>query len=326
MRVASRRAEPARAHLGPGRGAIVGPMVRARSIASRPRRTGALVGVISLGVVACDAPAPTSPDADLDGCVPHTAAGPLALAPVAGEFHLRASPPWAIFQGRLLAAPPLDFHVEAERAGACRLLTYAATSCDPACADGAICLDGACLTPPPAVDAGTLTLAGDALPTTELPAGDGGYYWGEEIGEVTGRVTLTGSAGGALAGVELAACAPPPLVATSDWGALMEARAAGADVTLAWAEPVAYARVYLRMTTGIGTHGGISPVEIECEGPDTGSLTLPGAYLDALFAQGWSCGECGSFEVVRYVAAESSGVVGTARLRVETAAPFYFHP
>ena len=35
-----------------------------------------------------------------------------------------------------------------------------------------------------------------------------------------------------------------------------------------------------RPKTCVGTRGGISPVEVECEGPDTGELTIPGAYCD----------------------------------------------
>jgi hypothetical protein len=113
---------------------------------------------------------------------------------------------------------------------------------------------------------------------------------------------------------------------SEDWTALMEARAPGEDVTLTWSDPLPGARFYLRMTTGIGTHGGISPVEVECEGPDTGSLTLPGPYLDDLFAQGWACGECGDNRVQRYVAAEAALSGATARFSAQAEAFFYFHP
>jgi hypothetical protein len=117
--------------------------------------------------------------------------------------------------------------------------------------------------------------------------------------------------------------APQP---TEDWNELMVARQPGEDVVLRWSNPVAVARVYLRMTTGVGTHGGISSVEIECEGPDVGSLTLPGGYLDELYAGGWSCGECGQNTLLRYHASQSGTGDDAVQLRVGSTATFWFIP
>ena len=80
------------------------------------------------------------------------------------------------------------------------------------------------------------------------------------------------------------------------------------------------------MTTGIGTHGGISPIEIECEGPDVGTLEIPGSYLDQLFEDGWSCGECGNNDLRRYVADEGDLSTGKARFTAETWSTFFFQP
>lgn len=80
------------------------------------------------------------------------------------------------------------------------------------------------------------------------------------------------------------------------------------------------------MTTCVGTHGGISPVEIECEGADTGELTIPGAYLDALYAQGWGHGECGANTVWRYHASQTGCGDSAVQLRAEAPASFYFNP
>jgi hypothetical protein len=95
---------------------------------------------------------------------------------------------------------------------------------------------------------------------------------------------------------------------------------------LTWSDPVDTARIYLRMTTGIGTHGGISPVELECEGPDVGMLELPGAYLDSLYADGWACGECGGNDLVRYHADEVDAGGTTVQLRTEATVGFWFIP
>jgi hypothetical protein len=113
---------------------------------------------------------------------------------------------------------------------------------------------------------------------------------------------------------------------SEDWPSLLRQRLAGQDVTLSWSNAVDTARIYLRMTTGIGTHGGISPVEIECEGPDQGSLTLPGAYLDALYADGWSCGECGENRLIRYHVAQSGTGDRIVQLRVQAYYQFFFIP
>ena len=54
------------------------------------------------------------------------------------------------------------------------------------------------------------------------------------------------------------------------------------------------------------------------------ALTLPGAYLDTLYAEGWACGECGNNELVRY----RTGLVpetGTA-LVAEAVTGFFYIP
>jgi hypothetical protein len=135
------------------------------------------------------------------------------------------------------------------------------------------------------------------------------------------------AAGDAAGPFDLTTCAVEPPVPEGDWSAAMEARGAGEDVTLTWSNPYSTARVSLRMTTGIGTHGGISPVEIECEGRDSGSLTLPGAFLDLLYdGPYWSCGECGDNRLLRYHATEADVGGTTVQLRTQSPAMFYFRP
>jgi hypothetical protein len=243
-----------------------------------------------------------------------------------GRFTLHVIPNYRWMTGFITDGPRLEFHEESERQGPCRLLTYTPSNCVPGCTAPAVCIDGACITEPPGVSAGTVTLTGvgdDPIELGQDPLHN--YYW-ETMGELPVTMPSLSATGAEVGAFELETCpttAPTPI---DDWSALLEARAPGEPVTLTWSDPIDGARVYLRMTTGIGTHGGISPVEIECEGPDVGALELPGAYLDALYAEGWSCGECGGNDLVRYHADETDAGGTTVQLRTEAATGFWFIP
>ena len=149
------------------------------------------------------------------------------------------------------------------------------------------------------------------------------YFWDGQGGPAPTMPGLT-AAGADVPAFDLEVCPSTSATPDGDWSALLEARAPGEPVLLTWSDPLADARIYLRMTTGIGTHGGISPVEIECEGPDVGALELPGDFLDALYAEGWACGECGGNDLIRYYADETDD--GGVQLRSESVTNFWFIP
>lgn len=260
-------------------------------------------------------------------CLPHTKSDEPDFSSPAGSFSLRSHDGFATFGGSVLSGAPLSFHTEGTRQGFCRMLTYEPSNCQPGCDAGAFCIDAKCVTTPSALDAGKLTITEFLADPIDPMSGGGAYYWGSDsIGDPSGRATLTG-AGGEVGPFELSVCVPEPVAPAKDWSQMLTDRDAGDDVTLAWNNAVPGARVYLHMTTGIGTHGGISPVEIECEAPDSGSLTLPGAYLDQLYAPGsWSCGECGDNQLKRYFAAEAPVAPGKLRFRAEAWTAFYFRP
>jgi hypothetical protein len=235
---------------------------------------------------------------------------------------------WGLYlQGALFSGPRASFHTEQDRQGQCRLLTFTFVPCEPGCEWPEMCAGGQCIAQPPLLSAGTLQLTGfPGGPIAIEPTSDGAYWYQTEAVKSDGTETVTLTAPGADAsGFSLQAKAVEAPEPEGDWSALLAARAPGEDVTLTWTDPTADARVYIRMTTGIGTHGGISPVEIECEGPDTGSLLLPGAYLDALYAEGWSCGECGDNTLWRY-RADVTATEPHVQLRVQSRASFYHHP
>lgn len=263
-------------------------------------------------------------------CVSHTASDSPDFEATEGLFTLRREAgelDFVVFTGSVHSPPSAGFQTEEAREGLCRLLTFTPSNCTPECDLGSFCIDGECVTPTAALDAGAITLTG--IVSDPVMADDGGigiYFWSSENAGPYGTTATLTATGGVTGDFELSVCVPEAMSPTSDWSQLMETRAAGEDVTLAWDNPLPGARVYIRMTTGIGTHGGISPAEIECEGPDTGSLTLPGAYLDELFADGWACGECGENRLERYYSDDAEITQGTARFRGETPETFYFQP
>lgn len=260
-----------------------------------------------------------------DGCGAPGGAGPRFDQPPS-LFRLHVHETFSYFEGGVFTADPMVLHGEAERQGACRLLTYTPSLCTPECDFTEVCVAGQCRTFPEATPVGDLTLTGVAASlVTVRPSEVGSYSWSSVVAHAVDEVALV-AAGGDVGAFTLATCAPPALVEDGDWNAAFEARADGADVTIRWRDPTPGARFYIRMTTGIGTHGGISPVEVECEGPDDGALTIPGAFLDALYATGWSCGECGDNRLVRYHADEVEVGGERVQLRVQSTATFWYRP
>jgi hypothetical protein len=262
--------------------------------------------------------------------VPGQCAGPLGSgdAPIfqqpPGRFALRVVDDYKTLRGSVSDGPRLEFHGESARDGACRLLTYAASTCDPECTAPALCIAGTCVTEAGRLSAGALTLGGvgdDGIAVNEDGLHE--YFWDGQGGPAPTMPTLT-AAGADVPAFDLAVCPSTAATPDGDWSALLAARAPGEAVLLTWSDPLDDARIYLRMTTGIATHGGISPVEIECEGPDVGALELPGDFLDALYADGWACGECGGNDLIRYYADQSDD--GGVQFRSESVTNFWFIP
>lgn len=241
-----------------------------------------------------------------------------------GQFAFRNASTYRTMQGFLPDGPRVSFHQESARDGACRLLTYTASNCDPACLPPSVCIDEACATPTSGLSAGAVTLDGVGTETIAISEDAfHNYFWDHEGSDELSMLSLH-AVGADVEAFDLSVCPVSPATAIGDWSALLEARAPGEAVTLTWSDPLDNARIYLRMTTGIATHGGISPVEIECEGPDVGALELPGDYLDALYSDGWACGRCGGNELIRYYADET-GTDGV-QFRSEAVTNFWFIP
>jgi hypothetical protein len=250
----------------------------------------------------------TSPDAEPDFSVPAGAIRVTTWFP-SGETELVAS---------FANAPALRFHREAERIGQCRLMTYEPSSCTPTCAGTDACIDEQCRAHPVRIDRGPIDWEWPGGRQTVSPSEILSYH-------AIGATSQPGDVIVRVDGLTLSAPngdAPAP---DGDWAAAAAARAAASDISVRWTNPSPGARIRLHMTDCTGSHGGFAAAEIECEGPDTGSLVLPGAFLDRIDAGSWSRGECGSHAFERYRVAS---LEGDASVRLETVAraSFFYRP
>jgi len=209
--------------------------------------------------------------------------------------------------GAFADGPYLSLQTEAERSGSCRLMRYAASSCEPACGEDELCIDGACQVWP------TREARGDLLWTwpdgeQTLSPDDTLSYW------ATGSASTAGDVSIAVDGLELTAPTIDAMDPDGDWVRAIDNRGSD-DAVLRWNNPILDARVRLHMTDCTGSHGGLAAAEIECEGPDSGELVIPGAYLAEMEAGDWSHGECGGHLFERYHAAAPEG---DTTIRLET--------
>lgn len=243
-----------------------------------------------------------------------------------GELVFRGFTGYSSLAGAFLDGPVVGLHVESQTSGQCRLMTYAPTLCEPSCTGDQLCQNAICVDQPHRLSGGMLTLSGPITPAlVAAPDGIDGYFVESTAAlDRAAPLRLEGTAGADVPAFVATTCPVDEAAAEGDWAALLAARKPGADVTLRWQNPDPQARIRLTMTTGVATHGGIAHAEIECEGPDTGALTLPGSFLDTLYAEGWSCGECGNNELIRYRSA-LIGATGTAFTN-EAVTTFFFIP
>jgi hypothetical protein len=214
--------------------------------------------------------------------------------------------------------PQLSFHRAAETQGNCRVVRYSASTCEPRCEVEEACIDSACVPYPVRVDRGPLDWAWPDGSQTVHP--DSLLQYSAQGGATRHGWTSIG-----VDGLELEAPTIEPPDPDVDWSLRIQERGAGEDVTLRWSNAVAGARVRLHMTDCIGSHGGLAPAELQCEGPDTGELTLPGAFIEVMEGGDWSHGECGSQLFERY---HSATPKGDPSIRFETVGDggFFWRP
>lgn len=180
--------------------------------------------------------------------------------------------------------------------------------CDPACASDEFCdPSGVCQPYPGRLDVGAVALGGLAAPL-DLTRTSLGTYAATETPPhplfASDTVTATASGGADLDGFALAGRVPEPLDATLDCSAFVDA---SEPVTLTWTAGDPHDRVRLHLST-LAHGGGIG--DTFCEGPDTGSLTVP-----------WGVGAHGgdwgySVQLTRYSRTAAPLGAGAVRLEV----------
>jgi len=218
-------------------------------------------------------------------------------------------------QGHFSDGPDLELRVESDRIGACRLMTFTPSFCDPACTDFDLCVDSECRSWPARLDKGPIEWTWPGGQETVNPT-DINFY------RASGTFTQHGEHSLTVEGRTLRVESMSSLEQVGDWYELIKNRSG--DAVLRWSNPVDGARVRLDMTDCRGSHGAIGEAEIQCEGPDTGELTLPGAFLDVLDAGDWTHGECGSHAIIRYAYAAADG--DSFHFEAQSFGGFFYRP
>ncbi len=218
--------------------------------------------------------------------------------------------------GAFSEGPRLRFHEPTDLIGNCRLMTYTPTLCDPPCEGDTYCIDGECVPWPAREDRGDLLWTWPDGEQTVTPDEWFGYF-------AIGSASTQGDVSIELDDLALTASTIGPPVADGDWYDAITLRGLG-DATLRWLDPIEGARIRLHMTDCTGSHGGIAAAEIECEGPDSGELVIPGTFLTTLEAGDWSHGECGSHTFERYHASAPDDDPLTRLETIGAGGVFYF--
>lgn len=165
--------------------------------------------------------------------------------------------------------------------GPCRLMVPpACTACTlPMVCDGMSCVPG-----PTPKSVGNVTITGLATALTAMPIGDNKTYYTSISADppfTTGADISLQTGGGDYPSFTLRGRGVPAVEASAT---PVQVRS-GQPLTLTWTAPPAPVVTKMDIEVDIAHHGGVAAI-IECEAPDTGSLTISAAMVDALIAKG----------------------------------------
>ncbi len=186
--------------------------------------------------------------------------------------------------GHIGAEAPASTHSETMRDGACRLLEFDVASCDPWC-DG-VCVDtDVCLPWPSFESAGAIAVTGLETALTMTPRDsinwyDSTVYPLPEDLFVAGAAINATAAGATIAGFSIDATGVADLEA--DIAGINLTIADGVDATVTWTSAGGADRVRLTINSPNQGHGLPYRAILECDGPDSGSLTIPRALVEAM--------------------------------------------
>jgi hypothetical protein len=180
---------------------------------------------------------------------------------------------------------PRELWQQVQMDGACKVVDLPTLTCTPACAGTQICAgNNRCVPEPSAQDVGAVTVTG--LPAPLQPAAfNKTYYAPFPAGRYPpfaneAEVKLT-TAGGAYPPFSLAGRGITPLAFTQTGLRVANDQ----PLAISWAAPAQAGSARIEIALDIAHHGGIG-ARIECDVPDSGSHTIPGALVTRLISFG----------------------------------------
>ena len=275
---------------------------------------------IALLVAGCGRSSAGEPDADPSrpDAPAGLTAGELTVLDGGGLGHLWFAP--VVFGGFPVGGPPV-WHQEIASAGACRVLAYQLDFCDPPC-DGLCQAPATCVPWPVYRSAGALTVTGLAAPLVLEPLYDHRYTTTGGLPDplFASDATIAMSAGGdVVPAFTVDAPAVRQLTVPAFDAAGRAILVDGADATITWPDPDPSARVQLVAHSGGAPHGTPPEFLLECDVPDTGTLVIPRAAIEALPALSEGCPkghDCAKLGIARYQRRSTTTDDGTVSLRV----------
>jgi hypothetical protein len=189
---------------------------------------------------------------------------------------------------------PSTIETEVAHSGQCKLMRQNKTFCDPACAINLVCdTNGQCIAEPASQSVGTVSVTGLAQ-AVEIPATAPAYSYDKTslpalVAEPGASIQLTAT-GGDMSGFQLYGKGVKPLVISdSVWNIT-----AGQATTIRW-EPDSVSGATIMARFSLDQHG-TTPIEMECEVEDTGSLVISAEQIKTLMDLGTTVPSKGKIE------------------------------
>jgi hypothetical protein len=240
-------------------------------------------------------PVDTSPpqDSDTGAAVVDPATvvldGPCPMATDFGGFRLESDALLTTLGGAVTdGVIPLTVLDPVAAAGDCELLRRKTLFCDPGCAADQTCgLDGECVPYPRNQDVGTVTVTGLFDEVEMEPSANNSYYalgLSQPPTDPGALVTLTARGSSSEGQFTLYGVGVVPLALEPGIWRLES----GVDLELRWDNPGTLApevRSRVEVVVTIDQHG-LTPVQLQCDFPDTGRGTVPGTLVADLVGFG----------------------------------------
>lgn len=189
-------------------------------------------------------------------------------------------------------SPPNIIFKEVMSSGSCKLMKAINPTCSQDCGLGYKCIsDDSCMAEPKSINVGRVTITGlkvsNSLVPVEMDPPKSNYY--QMVGTTLDyppcaegdTITLTAAGSENAGAFKLKVRCITPLEVLNNQILAED----GQPITLQWKPPTVPNVSTISVRINISYHGGTKG-EIQCECPDNGSLTIPGAMLDQLKSYG----------------------------------------